>query len=274
VSDSPLRTFRAADGCEIAYTLRSSGAATAVPRIVFIHSLGADGNMWRGVVSRLGGDAEMLTYDCRGHGQSGRATDAFTLRQFADDLAQLLDAVNWPAAVVAGCSMGGCVAQAFAGHYRARVSALALIDTTSWYGSEAPGQWRERAAAARAKGLAGMVDFQLTRWFSDRFRAEHPEVMRAAADTLLANDLEGYAAACLMLGDTDTRSFLPEIKVPTAVIVGEDDYATPVVMSRQLHEAIRGSTFATIPTARHLTPIECPDEIAAELRRLLKRVTD
>jgi 3-oxoadipate enol-lactonase len=76
-----------------------------------------------------------------------------------------------------------------------------------------------------------------------------------------------------MLGDTDLRSFLPQIKVPTAVIVGEEDYATPVSMSRQLHEAIQGSTLTIIPGARHLTPIESPGEIASELRCLLNRVS-
>jgi 3-oxoadipate enol-lactonase len=148
------------------------------------------------------------------------------------------------------------------------------MDTTAWYGSEAPPQWRERAATAREKGLGGMVEFQLTRWFSDRFREQHPEVMRAAADALMTADVEGYAAACLMLGDMDLRSFLPQIRVPTAVIVGEEDYATPVAMSRQLHEAIRGSTLTILPGARHLTPIENPGRIASELRSLLQRVSN
>jgi 3-oxoadipate enol-lactonase len=242
-----------------------------VPRIAFVHSLGFDRSMWEGVVSRLGDDAATLTYDCRGHGQSGRTAAAFTLNQFADDLAQLLDAAEWSEAIVAGCSMGGSVAQAFAGRHPKRLTALALLDTTAFYGSEAPGQWRQRADAARTKGLAGMVDFQLTRWFSDRFRAEHPEVMQAAAKVLTSNDLEGYASACLMLGDSDLRSVLPTIRVPTAVIVGEDDYATPVAMSRELHEAIAGSTFTILPGARHITPVEYPSEIASELRALIQR---
>jgi 3-oxoadipate enol-lactonase len=271
VSTSTIsRKFRTADGCEIAYTLRSGGAAAA-RRIVFIHSLGFDQSMWHGVVSQLGGEADTLTYDCRGHGRSGRTTEAFTLNQFADDLSQLLTAVQWTEAAVVGCSMGGCVAQAFAGRYPARANALGLIDTTAWYGTEAPREWRERAATARAKGLAGMVDFQLTRWFSDSFRAEHPEVMRAAGEVLVSNDLEGYAAACVMLGDADLRLFLPQIQAPTAVIVGGDDYATPVAMSREIHEAVRDSTFAILPGARHLTPIECPDRIATELGSLLSR---
>ncbi len=73
------------------------------------------------------------------------------MTRFARDLAELFDHVGWQNAVVAGCSMGGCVAQALAGLYPSRVSALGLIDTTAWYGEDAPAQWRERAAAVRCE---------------------------------------------------------------------------------------------------------------------------
>jgi 3-oxoadipate enol-lactonase len=146
-----------------------------------------------------------------------------------------------------------------------------LIDTTAWYGAEAPKQWRERAANVRVNGLGGMLDFQLSRWFGDQFRAEHPELVQAAANVFLASDVEAYASTCILLGDADVRPFHAAMKMPVAVIVGEEDYATPVAMARQMHEAIAGSTLAILPGARHLTPIECPERIAAELRALLDR---
>ena len=73
------------------------------------------------------------------------------------------------------------------------------------------------------------------------------------------------------LGVADTRAQLGSFTMPVAIVVGEEDYATPVAMARQLHGAITQSTLAIIPRARHLTPIECPDRIAAELRDLLAR---
>ena len=133
------------------------------------HPLGLDGTTWNGVVRKLAGEADVLIYDCRGHGRSGRRAEPFTVELFARDLAELLDNVGWPAAAIAGCSMGGCVAQAFAGLYPSRATALALIDTTDWYGEGASRNWRERAATARSKGLAGMVEFQTPRWFSGAF---------------------------------------------------------------------------------------------------------
>ena len=102
---------RAQDACLLSYRMHPQPGK---PRLVLIHSLALDAGIWDGVVSELGKDLEILVYDCRGHGQSERRPGAYTVQLFADDLAALLDHCGWPYAAVAGCSMGGCVAQAFA----------------------------------------------------------------------------------------------------------------------------------------------------------------
>jgi 3-oxoadipate enol-lactonase len=242
------------------------------PRVALIHSLALDRSVWDGAVSRLKEEAEILTFDCRGHGQSPRPPGAYTAEVFARDLAELLDHIGWDGAVVAGCSMGGNVAQAFAAQYPQRTAALGLIDTTAWYGADAAVKFKERADTARIKGLRSMIDFQLTRWFSDDFRASHPEVLERTTNIFVANDVDCYAASCELLGAADTRALLGAFRMPTTIVVGEEDYATPVAMARQLHEAIPQSTLTIIPGARHLTPIEFPDRIAAELRGLLGRI--
>jgi len=267
--------FKTSDDCPIAYTIHSARTALSenVPRMVLVHSLALDASIWDGVIARLAGRVEILTYDCRGHGRSGREAMPFTTDLFARDLMELLDHVGWRSALIAGCSMGGCVAQAFAGQYPSRVTALALIDTTAWYGEDAPKTWRERGSAGQSKGLAALVNFQITRWFGDAFRAAHPELVNAATRVFLANDLDCYAASCIMLGDADLRPFLPGLRMPVAIMVGEEDYATPVASARQLHEALPGSALAVLPKARHLTPVECPDQIASYLLALTQRAT-
>jgi 3-oxoadipate enol-lactonase len=263
-------SFLTSDGCSIGYTLYDAREAKA-PRLALIHSLALDRSIWDGVVGELGCDVHVVAYDCRGHGKSGKPAGPYSAEQYARDLAELFDHLGWPSAAVAGCSMGGCVAQAFGGLYPARTTAQGLIDTTAWYGAEAPQQWRERAAKAKVNGLGSMVDFQLSRWFGDKFRAEHADTVQAAARVFLANDLEAYASACILLGDADVRPFQAGTKMPVAVIVGEEDYAAPVAMAQQIHNAIAGSTLTILQGARHLTPIECPDRIATELRTLLAR---
>jgi len=254
----------------LSITHRPSPEAGA-PRLALIHSLALDRSVWDGIVRRLEGEAEILTYDCRGHGQSPKAAGPYSAELFARDLAEIFDRIGWDGAAVAGCSMGGNVAQAFATSFPERTTALGLIDTTAWYGADAPAKFRERADAAKARGMRGMIDFQLTRWFSDGFRASHPDVLQQTTDVFVANDLDCYAASCELLGRVDSRAALGALRMPVAIVVGEDDYATPVAMAQKLHEAIPQSTLTVIPGARHLTPIECPDRIASELRGLLAR---
>lgn len=254
----------------LSYT-HNAAPRPGAPRLALIHSLALDRHVWDAVVQQLEGEAEILTYDCRGHGQSPKTPGPYTAQLFASDLAELFDRVGWDRAAVAGCSMGGNIAQAFAAAYPQRTTALGLIDTTASYGADAPAKFNERADTARANGMRGMIDFQLTRWFSDSFRANHPEVLRRTFDVFVANDLDCYAAACELLGAADTRAALATLDMPVAVVVGEEDYATPVAMARQLHDAIPQSTLTVIAGARHLTPIEFPDRIASELRGLLAR---
>ena len=263
--------FQTSDGCGIAYTLRAARNPD-LPRIVLIHSLALDATIWDGVVARLAIHADILTYDCRGHGRSGKRTQTFTMARFARDLMELLDHVGWQSAVAAGCSMGGCVAQALAGLYHTRVSGLGLIDTTAWYGDDGPAVWRERADAVRSKGLVGLLDFQLPRWFGDEFRKTRPDLVKATSEVFLTNDLDCYAASCIMLGEADLRPYLKSTRVPTSIIVGDEDYATPVAAAQQLHDAIPDSTLTILAGARHLTPIERPEEIAVQLTALLGRI--
>ncbi len=270
-------SFQTVDRCSIAYTLHEADlrheasplhAADGPNRIVLIHSLALDRGIWDGVAEKLADRASVLAYDTRGHGRSSRVPGPFSMEQFAQDLAQLMDHVGWSSAIVAGCSMGGGVAQAFGGLYPERTAGLGLIDTTAWYGAEAPAQWRQRAATAKAKGLGSMLSFQTARWFGDRFRMERADLVDAAARVFLASDPDCYAATCEMLGDADLRPYLRTFRMPVAVVVGEEDYATPIAAARELHEAIGGSTL-TILKGRHLTPIECPDQIAGIILEML-----
>lgn len=255
------------DGARLAYAI--VGNPTASKRAVLIHSLAMDHSFWRPVAERLAKDAAVLIYDCRGHGASDKPPGPYTVELFARDLAALLDSIGWRAALVAGASMGGCVTLAFANAYPQRVTALGLVDTTAWYGPEAPKQWAERADRALKSGLRAMVDFQVTRWFGDDFRARHDDVVRHSVEVFLRNEPAAYAASCRMLGACDMRAVLPKIVAPTAILVGEEDYATPVAMAEALRDGIRGAQLTGLKGARHLTPLERPDDIAAVLGRLL-----
>jgi len=195
------------------------------------------------------------------------APDRRPFFSFADDLADLMDHVGWRSAIIAGASMGGCIALAFAAAYPARAAGLGLIDTTAGY--NAPDLWEERAHKAETEGLDALVEFQTTRWFSDAFRERRKDVVDASVNVLLANQPQAYAETCRMLGACNLTAALPRLAMPTRIVVGEEDYATPLAMAQTLNRGIAGSTLTVIGHARHLTPLECPDRIIAELRALL-----
>jgi 3-oxoadipate enol-lactonase len=258
----------AADGARLHFDIAGTGPV----HILLTHSLAMDGRFWAPVTEALGRRAQVATWDCRGHGASDKPAGPYTTDQFADDLLAVVNAAGWESAIIAGASMGGTVSLAFAIRHPSRVEALGLFDTTASYGDEAPTEWAERAAIAQSKGLASLTDFQQTRWFSDAFRKAHPCVVRESIETFCRNDPAAYAETCHMLGSADLRSGLPKLSVPTSIIVGEEDYATPIAMAQDLHRGIRGSTMEVIPGARHLTPLECPGLIAERLIALAEKV--
>lgn len=265
------RQARATDGCQLAYRLYDNGATD---RLVLIHSLALDGSVWTGVVAALGDSADILVVDCRGHGRSDAGDGPYDDGLFADDVAAVMDDCGWPSALVVGCSMGGCVAQAFAVRHRSRTVGLGLIDTTAWYGPEAPEQWRARADKAAAEGLDGLIGFQLSRWFSEQFAQANPEVAERLSSIFVGNDIGAYQKTCAMMGAFDRRNELHDFAGPAAVVVGEDDYATPVAMAEALHRSIPGSTLTVLAAGRHLTPVEQPAQIAAAITALARRVLD
>jgi 3-oxoadipate enol-lactonase len=265
-------SFKTSDDCTLTFELRCAGNPDS-PRVTLIHPLALSSAVWHKVAQDLGDRVHLLTYDCRGHGSSEKRASRFTTDLFARDLAELFEHIGWDDAIVAGCSMGGCVAQAFAATYPQHVSALGLIDTTAWYGIDAAKNWGERAAKARKVGLTAMAEFQASRWFSEKFRHEHGPIVSAVHRIFIENDTDCYIASCLMLGEADLRPLLPSITIPVAIVVGEEDYATPILMSRQMHECIPQSSLRILSGVRHLSPVESPQEISATLLELSNRVS-
>jgi 3-oxoadipate enol-lactonase len=257
------------DGARLAYTISRSGRPDA-PRLVLIHTLAMDRSIWAPLLAHLP-DLDVLTYDARGHGESAKTPGPYRCEQFADDVADLLDAVGWPNAMVLGASMGGSIAIQFAFSHAERVTALGLVDTTAWYGADAPATWAERGKKAETDGFASMIGFQVTRWFSDAFRAANPGVVQQTSDVFVRNDVAAYVALCDMLGAFDGRAYLTGFRMPVEVLVGEEDYATPLEMAEELERSIPAAHLSVIPAVRHLTIIEIPERIAELVRTLAAR---
>jgi 3-oxoadipate enol-lactonase len=236
--------------------------------VVLLHSLALDRRVWRSFVGPLSESRAVVAVDLRGHGASAH-DQGFTIEQMADDVAFTLSLLGRDRATVIGVSMGGSVAQAFAVRHAERLAALGLVDTTAWYGPDAAAAWAERAHKARESGMRSLSQFQLERWFGDDFRAGNADVCSELLDVFAVNDLDSYMSACHALGAMDLREGISSVNVPTVIIVGEDDPATPPSHAADLHARISGSTLHIVPGTRHLTPLERPDAVLAHLRSVL-----
>jgi 3-oxoadipate enol-lactonase len=248
----------------LAHTVVIEGDA---PPIVLLHSLALDRTMWGRLLNHLDTGRRVITMDMRGHGESPKDPH-FTIEDMADDVVETLLDLGHDGAVVVGLSMGGCVAQAMSIRHPSTVVGLGLIDTTSWYGPHAPERWSERAAKAEEKGMLSLAQFQLDRWFGPRFLAGFPEVGQELLEVFARNDLGSYVASCHAMGAFDARQGLDQVHVPTVVVVGEDDPATTPAHAQELHRRIQGSTLKVIDDAKHLTPVESPQEVAEALKEL------
>ncbi|MCY4427961.1 MAG: alpha/beta hydrolase [Halieaceae bacterium] len=239
--------------------------------VLLLHSLALDHQVWDEVATRLAQDHTVITPDLRGHGRSAGEPPT-SLESMSDDLPPLLQELcSDEQVILVGMSLGGCVAQALAARHPQWVRALVLADTTCWYGADAPATWAVRAQKAVDAGLPSLGQFQRDRWFTPHLHESRPERVDQLIDIFVANDVTNYQATCHAMGAFDYRETVSSIKVPTAILVGEDDYATPVSHAEDLQARINGSTLQILSPCAHLSAVEQPDAFIAAIARLEAR---
>ena len=239
------------------------------PALVLLHCLGVDRHFWD-FAAPLGSDFTVLRYDLPGHGTSAVPNSAYSIDDLADQLAAILKSQKIEHVSVAGISLGGLIAQNFAARYSKLVDRLILVDTTPRYTDEMRGMWAERAATARGKGVAVMVDALLKIWFSSEALTENPPGVRYVCDTLSSANGEGYALACEALAAADLRELLPRINARTLVICGDDDIPSFLDAARWLSSNINNSELRWLAGTRHASVLEKPRDAVEIMNTFLK----
>ena len=240
--------------------------------IVLLHSLAMDASIWREFAGLLPADTTVLAPDLPGHGVQPDG-DPSSVESMADGVAEWMTSIGSGPVTLIGMSLGGSVAQALTIRHPDLVGRLGLVDTTAWYGPGASAAWASRATQAREKGLDSLAGFQLDRWFTDEFRQQRPEQGEALLKIFRRNRLENYVASCTALGAMDLRDGLGKIAIPTAVVVGELDSATPPSHARELAGAISGAQLTVLPACKHLSAVERPASVIAALSPILDQPT-
>jgi pimeloyl-ACP methyl ester carboxylesterase len=232
------------DGIEIHYETHGSG-----PPVLLSHGYGATSRMWDGQVAEFADRYRVITWDMRGHGQSGDPEDpaAYSHELTIGDMAAVLDACGIERAVIGGLSLGGVMSLAFHLARPERVDALILCDTGPGFRNpDARAAWNERALA-RAKELD----------------ARGLNAFRGGGETRLgthrsARGLAGAARGMLTQHDASLIDSLPAIRVPTLVVVGSEDTHF-LAAANYMAVKITGARKAVIEGAGHAANLDRPE---------------
>lgn len=243
------------------------------PAVVFGHSLLCDGTMFEHLAGDLARDHHVLDVDLRGHGESDPSPGPYAMEDQARDLLRVLDAFDVPAAVFAGVSMGSMAALRIAAVLAPeRVRALVLVDTSGR--AERPVNRLKYTALSLLLEAIGFHPLLLREGakalFGRTARRDRPDLVRAWEERISRLDRRGVARAVRMVaGRSDVSSLLGRISVPTLVLCGEEDTATPPAESRRLAAAIPGAVLELLPRTGHLATVESPVETTRLVRSFL-----
>lgn len=242
--------------------------------LVFLHGFPLSHAMWDGQRRFFRGTHRVLIPDLRGFGRSISQDDAVTMEQFADDVVELLDhaGINEPV-TLCGLSMGGYIAFAFARKYPQKLARLVLCDTRSLPDTPEQAQSRRQLAdKVVVEGARVVAELMLPKLFGPHTNEHRPNVVDAVRNVMLANSPRAIAAAQRGMAERpDATPDLPEIAVPTLVVVGAHDVISPPDEMRQIAAAIPHAEFVTLANAGHMAPLEDPATFNAALHDWLAR---
>ncbi len=241
--------------------------------ILFIHGFPYDHKMWQKQVKELESTYHCVTYDIRGLGSSPAGDGQFTMESFVDDVEFIIDSFKLDKPVICGLSMGGYIAFRCMERMQDKFGGLIICDSK-------PESDNNEAKLRRVKGI-NTLNTEGVQKFVGEFvpgcfapssinnsQIPYKEVLNRS----MKFDPVGVKGCLLaMLSRTDTTSYLPQIKIPTLIICGEDDKLTPPEVMKLTAEKITNSEFVIVPEAGHMTPIENPKFVNNVILNFLKK---
>ena len=242
--------------------------------IVLLHGMTLDHSMWKPQIELLKQNYRVITYDIRGHGKTDIGDGQFTFKMFADDLKELLDYLNISNAVLCGFSMGGAIAIRTFEMYPERAHALILCDTRADADSNETKYWRENSIESiKQNGLQPFTEEFIKKIFApESFKLCYDYVKLIQNTTLSSSSLGICGVLLAQAGRTDMTHVLPEINVPTLIMVGENDNLTPITSSNIMYEKIKDSQLKIISNAGHVSNLENTDEFNKCMLEFLEKL--
>lgn len=208
---------------------------------------------------------DVIMFDHRGIGESGRADEPFTIADLADDAAGVLDAVGWADAHVLGISLGGMTAQELVLRHPDRVRTVTIgCSAAGGAAGVHSGVVRELAAAVASRDVERSVNEGFAANVSTGFAADPAHLATYRERALAVKVPAAVVAMQYQAGfahDTSTR--LPSVTTPTLVLHGTDDRILPVRNGQQVAALVPGARLELFADTGHLFWWEHPERAAA-----------
>jgi 3-oxoadipate enol-lactonase len=236
------------------------------PVLVFSHPLGTDLTMWDGQAADFGKRFRVLRYDKRGHGGSSSPAGPYTIEQMGRDAVALLDFLKLDEVNYCGLSIGGQTGMWLAANSPERLNKLILSNTAAKIGND--DGWNARIDAVTKGGVKGVAKVVIDRWFTPDFQAKAPAEIEKIRSVFERSDASGYIACCQAVKTFDFRERIGSVRVPTLVIAGTHDPATPPGDTKSVADRIAGSKFVEL-SASHLSNIEQREKYSAAVADFL-----
>ncbi len=250
------------------------GALTAVrtgggPDLVLLHSLLADRLAFDPILPALAAKKRVTLFNLPGfHGSQPAMLalmDAYVaiIEDGFDEFGIGKDSV------LIGNGFGGTIALAFALAHPERISKLVVSDAAAGFPPEGREAFATMAEKVADGGLGSIAEIAAKRVFSPAYLAAHPEKIEERKQVLLQIDPKAFQAACRILQETDLVPLLHHLKVPTLVVCGEFDQATPPVLNRQIVEKVAGARYVELPGCGHCPPLEQPEQFLSAIKEFV-----
>jgi 3-oxoadipate enol-lactonase len=234
--------------------------------LVVLHSLLADRHAFDPVLPALAAKHRVTLFNLPGFHGSAPAMlaliDAYVavIEDGFDEFSIAHDAV------LMGNGFGGTVALAFALAHPERISKLVLSDAAAGFPPEGRQAFAMMAEKVADGGLGSIAEIAAKRVFSPAYLVAHPEKIEERKKVLLGIDPKAFQAACRILQETDLVPLLHRLSVPTLVVCGEFDQATPPALNKQIVEKVAGARYVQLPGCGHCPPLEQPEQFLAAIK--------
>lgn len=229
--------------------------------ILFLHGVGSDKSVWRRQLDHFGANRPAVAIDYPGYGESALQPGA-SRDDFARSAWAALDALGIHRAHICGLSLGGVVAIAMHAAQPDRCASLILADS---FAVHPQGQAIFDRSTAASENMRAVAESRIGALLVSADPAIHSEVI----ETMAAIDPEAYRIGARAVWLADQRDRAAEIRVPTLIIVGDEDQITPRALSDELVGLIPGSGLAVIEGASHLANLDKPDAFNAVIDEFL-----